>query len=412
MAKAAAEAPATTRLTLAPEATAPTVAAAIAGADHLLIEGDNLDALKALAPELGGRVRLAFIDPPYNTGRDMDYSDRFELSLSAYATRYGLARGVSHPGADRGRRHAAWLDLMYPRLLQARALLAEDGVLCVAIDDGEVHHLRMLCDEVFGWHGFVAQFVWETKRAARGVPPRTRLMANHEYVVCYARDRERVVFRGLDRDAEDFANPDGDPRGPWRSESMKATGTRRNVFDLVDPATGRRFRGNWAFSAATLSRMVGDGLVIFPAEADGTPRQKKHLGSHRNPTKAAVTSLGWHSTEAATKALMALFDGEKVFDFPKPMPLIRFFCDQLLRPGDLALDFFAGSGTTAHAVWAQNAEDGGGRRVILVQRPEPCPAQGTAAKAGFRTVADVLHARLRLAGAELGAPPLTRLLLV
>ena len=410
-ARAHAEAPAGTHLTLSPEATAPSVEAALAGLDHLLVEGDNLDALKGLRHHFGNRVRLVFIDPPYNTGRGMDYDDRFELGASGYATRYGIPRGAMAPNADLGRMHAAWLDLMYPRLVRARDLLADDGVLCVAIDDGEVHHLRMLCDEIFGPRGFVATFVWETKRAARGVPPRTGLMTTHEYVVCYARDRAKVVFHGLDRDAADFANPDGDLRGPWRSESMKATGTRRNIFELVDPATGLRYRGNWAFSEATLARMVADGRVVFPSDPGGTPRQKKHLGSHRRATKAAVTALGWHATEAATKALMAMFGGQKVFDFAKPMPLMRFFCDQLLRPGDLALDFFAGSGTTAHAVWEQNAEDGGGRRVILVQRPEPCAPGGTAALAGFGTVTEVLRARLALAAQALGGPRLTRLLL-
>jgi adenine-specific DNA-methyltransferase len=237
-------------------------------------------------------------------------------------------------------------------------------------------------------------------------------MHNHEYVVCYAHSRDLVRFRGLDRELSDFVNPDGDPRGLWRSESMKATGTRNNYFTIVDPVSGFGYHANWAFTPASIDRMVTDGLVLFPPAGDGVPRQKKFMDSYTFATKATVTSLGWHSTEKATKQLMDLFDGEKAFSFPKPLSLIEFFCDQLLHPGDLVVDFFAGSGTTGHAVMNINAmsnPDGtaSDRRFLLVQLPEALDAasrdQRTAAAvcdrlAKPRTIAELTKERLRRAG--------------
>jgi adenine-specific DNA-methyltransferase len=348
------------------------------------IEADNLHALKLLAATHTAAIKLAYLDPPYNLGRDVVYDDTF-----APAT-------------------GDWLTMIYPRLILTRELLRPDGVICISIDDAEVHRLRMLCDEIFGPQNFVATFTWETKRAARGVPPRSLLMHNHEYVVCYARDRAAVRLRGLARDDRDFANPDGDPRGPWRSESMKATGHQNNFFTITDPASGNEFYANWAFSTATLTRMIGQQLVLFPKDPGATPRQKKFRDSYLNDTKAAVTSLGWHSTERATKALMDLFDGEKVFSFPKPVSLLEFFCGQLLGPSDTVLDLFAGSGTTAHAVVNLNRGDGGERRFILVQQAERLdgriPQQRVAAACCDRlgrprTIAELTKERLRRAGA-------------
>jgi len=355
---------------------------------NLFIEGENLHALKLLRASYPNSLKLAYLDPPYNLGHDAVYADDF------------------------GPASVDWLTMMYPRLILARELLRPDGLVCVSIDDQEIARLRLLCDEVFGAQNFVANLHLETKRAARGVPPRSLLMHNHEYVVCYARERGNVRFRGLERDDADFANPDGDPRGPWRSESMKATGNQDNFFTITDPASGIGYHANWAFSRAALQRMIDDDRVLFPTRPDGAPRQKKFRSTYRNDTKAAVTSLGWHSTERATKALMDLFDGEKVFSFPKPLSLLEFFCGQLLGPGDTVLDMFAGSGTTGHAVVNLNAGDGGGRRFILIQQGEPLdgrsPQQRVAAACCDRlgkprTIAELTKERLRRAGADFRA---------
>jgi adenine-specific DNA-methyltransferase len=354
---------------------------------NLMIEGENLEALKVLAATHTGAIKLAYLDPPYHLGRGVVY-------------------------ADASGERAAWLAMIYARLLAVRDLLADDGVVCISIDDTELAYLRLLCDEVFAERNFVATFVWETKRAARGVPPRSLLMHNHEYVICYAKDRAKVRLRGIDRDDGDFVNPDGDPRGPWRSESMKATGIQHNYFTIVDPRSGAGFHANWAFSRESVEQMIADGRVLFPPTPNGTPRQKKYRSSYMNDTKAAVTSLGWHSTERATKDLMRLFDGDKPFSFPKPLSLLEFFCGQLLRPAEVVLDVFAGSGTTGHAVMNLNARDGGERRFILVQQPEPLvPAMGAQRAAAAvcdrlrkpRTIAELTKERLRRASANVRA---------
>ncbi|QUC13997.1 site-specific DNA-methyltransferase [Arachnia propionica] len=368
---------------------------------NLFIEGDNLDALKLLQESYLGKVKLIYIDPPYNTGNDFVYKDDFAETSADYLARSGQRsetgdRLVANTEAN-GRFHSDWLSMMYPRLKLARNLLDKSGIIAISIDDNEVSNLRLACDEVFGRQNFVAQFVWTTKNAARGVPPKTLLMSNHEYIVVYARTIDSVRFQGLDRDEADFSNPDGDPRGLWRSESMKATGAQDNFFTISDPRTGNEFHANWAFSRSRIAEMIADGLVLFPDSPEGMPRQKKFIDSYVNDRKAFVTSLGWYSTENATKSLMALFEGEKVFDFPKPLELLTFLIRQAtsVHNEDLVMDLFAGSGSSAAATMKLNAEDGGDRRFVMVQLPEPIPARGAAGRIGIRNIADLSRERIR-----------------
>jgi adenine-specific DNA-methyltransferase len=371
---------------------------------NVFIEGDNLEVLKILQKHYHGKIKMIYIDPPYNTGKDFVYPDNYKEGLDNYLewTRQVNEEGkkVSTNSESEGRYHSNWLNMMYPRLKLARNLLTDDGVIFISIDDNEVANLRRLLDETFGEGNFLGQFVWVTKNAARGVPPRTMLMSNHEYVIAYARRSQNVKFKGLERDENDFANPDNDPRGLWRSESMKATGAQNNYFTITEPESGETFHANWAFSESSVENMIEDGLVIFPTGDGGTPRQKKFMDSYLNDRKAFVTNLGWYSTENATKALMSLFGNEKVFDFPKPLGLLKFFVDQATSD-DIILDFFAGSGSLGHAVMAQNAEDGGTRKFILVQLPEPIEAAADACKAGFRTISEVSRKRLDLAGDQI-----------
>ena len=373
---------------------------------NVFIEGDNLEVLKILQKHYHAKIKMIYIDPPYNTGKDFVYPDNFKEGLDTYLE---WTRQVSEEGkklstnADtEGRYHSNWLNMMYPRLKLARNLLTDDGVIFVSIDDTEIAPLRKLLDEIFGEGNFLGQFVWVTKNAARGVPPRTMLMSNHEYVVAYARRIENVKFKGLERDEADFGNPDNDPRGLWRSESMKATGFQDNYFTITDPQTSRTFHANWAFSETSVIQMINDGLVLFPAEDSGTPRQKKFMDSYLNDRKAFVTNLGWYSTENATKALMSLFEGKKVFDFPKPIDLLSFLIEQTTHD-EIILDFFAGSGSIAHATLQQNVKDGGTRRYIQVQLPEPTPDGSAARNAGFMTIADIARTRIERAAARLMA---------
>ncbi|WP_182141904.1 site-specific DNA-methyltransferase [Schaalia sp. JY-X169] len=377
--------------------------------ENLFIEGDNLDALKLLQESYLGKVKLIYIDPPYNTGNDFVYNDDFAETSVEYLERSGQVsesgdRLLANSEAN-GRFHSDWLTMMYPRLKLARNLLREAGIIAISIDDNEVSNLRFVCDEVFGRQNFVAQFVWMTKNAARGVPPKTLLMSNHEYIVVYARAVENVRFQGLDRDEADFSNPDGDPRGLWRSESMKATGAQDNFFAIRDPETGNEFHANWAFSSSRVTEMVADGLVLFPASAEGTPRQKKFIDSYVNDRKAFVTGLGWHSTENATKSLMALFDGEKVFDFPKPLELLMFLIRQAtsVHDKDLVMDLFAGSGSSGAATMKLNAEDSGDRRFVMVQLAESISDQGAAGRFGLKNIADLSRERIRRTASEIGS---------
>ena len=376
----------------------------------MLIEGENLEVLRVLQKSYYGKIKMIYIDPPYNTGNDsFVYPDDYSETLDEYLKRTGEKNEDGYlnkqslwkkNSKESGQYHSAWLSMMYPRLYLARNLLRDDGVIFISIDDNEQANLKLLCDEVFGTDCFVGQFLWVTKNAARGVPPKTMLMSNHEYILAYAKNANNLRFKGVDRNEADFGNPDNDPRGLWRSESMKATGAQNNYFKIIDPVTGNAFYANWAFSEVTVKSMIENGLVLFPDTEDGTPRQKKFIDSYLNDKKAFVTNLGWHSTENATKELMSLFDGKKIFDFPKPKKLLSFLVNQATE-SELILDFFAGSGSITHAVMELNAEDGGNRQSISVQMPELLDEKSEAYKAGYRSIADITRARIEKVIAKL-----------
>lgn len=374
--------------------------------NNIFIEGDNLEVLKVLQKQYHNSIKMIYIDPPYNTGKDFVYPDNFKEGLQNYLEFSQQVdegnKKISTNTETAGRYHSNWLNMMYPRLKLARNLLTDDGVIFISIDDAEQVNLKKICDEIFGEGSFLGQFTWVTKNAARGVPPVNMLMSNHEYVVAYARNSNKLKFKGLSRDESDFSNPDNDPRGLWRSESMKATGSQDNVFTVTNPKNGYSYTSNWAFSETRFNEMIKENLVIFPKGQFGTPRQKKFMNSYLNDNKAFVTNLGWYSTENATKALMTMFEGKKYFDFPKPVELIKFFVNQSTN-NDIILDFFAGSATTAHAVMQLNAEDGGNRKHIMVQLPEPTDEKSEAFKAGYKKISDIARERINRAGEKIKA---------
>jgi len=283
---------------------------------------------------------------------------------------------------------------MYPRLTLARNLLREDGVIFISIDDNEVANLRKICDEVFGEENFVADLTWVTKTAPKGVPTRTMLVPNLEHVFVFKRS-ENFSFRGIPRDKNQFSNPDNDPRGAWKADNMKSTLSSAKVFTIQDPVTGNEYSNAWAFSKESIDRMITAGKVIFPAKPDGVPRQKRFMSEYLNENVPIVSHLDVFHTETATNQLKALFGETKVFDFPKPVPLLTQLVDQGSDPSALILDFFAGSGTTAQAVLEMNEEDGGNRKFILVQLPEVVDEDSAAAKAGFRNIAEITKERVR-----------------
>ena len=298
---------------------------------NILIKGDNLDALKLLRKNYQEKIKMIYIDPPYNTKSDeFVYNDNF--TQSKQQTLDGLNYDAKYEeyieNIYGARTHSGWLSFMYPRLLLAKDLLTDDGVIFISIDDNEQAQLKILCDEVFGQENFVGQFIWETKRAARGVPPINMLMHTHEYTLAYC--KSDFKFKGETRKEEDFSNPDNDTRGLWRSESMKATGSQNNSFVITNPKNGMEFHFNWAFSESKIKQMLAENLILFPDNKDGTPRQKKFINSYRNEKKAIISHLGWFSTENATKKFMDLFNGRKIFGFPKPVDLLTFLLINLL----------------------------------------------------------------------------------
>ncbi len=382
--------------------------------NNLFIEGDNLDALKLLIPTHRDAVKLIYIDPPYNTGRDFVYSDTRVESQADYLARTQQVSETGEPlvtnPESAGRFHAQWLSLLLPRLVLARKLLRHDGAIAVSVDDNEVGRLTCLLDEVFGKDNRIVDFVWETKAGAKGVPPKKMVTQNHEYVLVYARDASAFRFKGRPRDLSAFANPDNDPRGPWKKDNMKSTVTTGKEFSITDPATDRSFRARWAFNEDSVAQMIKEGRVIFPDTDTGWPMQKSYLNEYQNKTIPLLSLLGsgFGGTAAGAKDIAATLGSRDLFSYPKPVKLLAYLVSQIAtEPGDLVMDFFAGSGTLGEAVMNASAEDQIARRFVLVQLPEPLdinkPIHAAAAKfcdelGKPRTIAEIAKERIRRAG--------------
>lgn len=379
-------------------------------AGHVFIEGDNLEALKLLQKAYNDQVKLIYIDPPYNTGsNDFIYPDDFTDTLRAYLEFSGqvdAAGNRTSAGADvLGRRHSRWLSMMYPRLVLARNLLKQDGVIFVSIDDNEVANLRELMDEIFGPENFIAQVVWEKVYAPMN--NRMQFAVMHDYVLVYARNAAEWVPNLLPRSAEQdaaYKNPDNDPRGPWKADNFTAPAghaTPSQHYELVTPA-GNHFTPPvgraWVYTAERYKELLADNRVWFGKSGQNRPAYKRFLSEVRQgrvPETLWPYSEVGHNQDAKKELLTRVtFDSSaSVFNTPKPTQLIR----RMLTIGtatdesDIVLDFFAGSGSTADAVLQQNAEDGGNRRFIVVQLPEPTGFDD------FPVVSDITRARISAA---------------
>ncbi|MHB1678685.1 MAG: site-specific DNA-methyltransferase [Sulfuriferula sp.] len=380
---------------------------------NLMIEGDNLEVLKLLQKSYAGKVKLIYIDPPYNTGKDFVYPDNFQDNIKNYLELTGQVEGgrkISSNTEASGRFHTDWLNMMYPRLKLARNLLRRDGTLFISIDDGELPRLRIAADDIFGEENFLASFVWKS-RQNKDNRTVTGASVDHEYIVCYGNS-----IRGATRDRSQYLNPDSDPRGDWTSANMVgiATADRRpNLhYDLIEPETGINYgcpEMGWRYEPKTMERLILEDRILWPATTDGRPRRKAFLSELDSDFTGYSTIVGEGIfTRDGTADIDALFD-TRIFNFPKPVKLVADLIEQGSVSDDVVLDFFAGSGTTAHAVISQNAADGGNRRYITVQLPEPLdPAdreQKTAAdfcdKLGKpRTIAELTKERLRRAAAK------------
>ena len=392
------------------------------GTQNVFIEAENLEALKILQKSYAGSVKMIYIDPPYNTGSDsFIYPDKFSESREEYARRVGdtddagyLKRDGVFQGAwrkngkDSGHYHSNWLSMMLPRLHLAKTLLREDGVIFISIDDNEQAQLKLLCDEVFGAENFVEQIIWEKKFSPQN--DAKYFSENHDYLICYAKNITELEIKLLPRTEEinaRYKNIDNDPRGAWTSGDLLRKDVQQSGIYTITTPNGTQYNPpsgrSWRVSQTKFIEMVADNRIWFGEDGGNVPRIKRFLSEVQDGTKAIsiwkFNEVG-HNQEASQE-LRKLFDGDSYFDTPKPIRLIVQTLRLTINSDDLILDFFSGSGTTAHAVMQLNAEDGGSRRFICVQLPEETDEKSEARKAGFDTIAEIAKERIRRAGRQI-----------
>jgi adenine-specific DNA-methyltransferase len=365
--------------------------------ENLFIEGDNLEVLKLLQKSYFGKVKMIEIDPPYNTGNDFIYPDDYSESLDTYLRYTGQidneGRKYSTNTEADGRFHSKWMNMMYPRLFLARNLLREDGVIFIHIDDHEVDNLKKICNEIFGEESFLAIFIWHRRQMADS-RNQDRASTDHEYVVCYK--KPDAILKGQEIDKSKYSNHDNDPRGPWFSADLTGLANkdqRPNLhYEITNPETGHVYppsstRG-WSCAKETMQRLISEKRVLWPAKENGRPRSKKFLNEIERHETGFSSVLKVGQTTEGTRIIQNLFD-EKVFPFSKPTSLIKALIDQGAGKDDIVLDFFAGSGPTAQSILEMNKRDGGNRKFILVQLPEPT------GRVDFCTIADICKERIR-----------------
>ena len=382
--------------------------------ENLYIEGDNLEALKLLQEGYLGKVKMIYIDPPYNTGNDFIYKDDFRMNSDKYAEESGAVddegnRMVQNSDSN-GRFHSDWCSMIYSRLLLARNLLTDDGVIFISIDDNEQANLKRICDEVFGGSNFYAQIVWQKRTSPDA---RFNLGAAHDYITVVAKNFDilKETLKKLplsDERSSQYKNPDNDPRGPWASvditgQTGHATGSQ--FYKIVTPGGTEMYppAGRcWALAQSTFDALCADNRIWFGDDGNARPRQKKFLSE-----SDGVNAWTWwtndevgHNQEGA-KDVKALLGTGDLFTNPKPIRLIKKILQLASNEKSLILDFFSGSATTAHAVMQLNAEDGGHRKFIMVQLPEKCEESSEAAKAGYKTICEIGKERIRRAGNQI-----------
>ncbi len=380
---------------------------------NLYIEGDNLEVLKLLRENYLGKVKMIYIDPPYNTGNDFVYNDDFAQTTGDYVHNSGQEdeegnRLVANTESN-GRFHTDWLNMIYPRLKVAKDLLSEDGVIFVSIDDCEQRNMRILCDEIFGESNFVTQIVWQKIHSIKN--DARFFSENHEYALIYAKNKENYKVELLPRTAEmneRYKNPDNDPRGPWQSGDLVASGERSNGhFIITSPKSGKTFdvpQGkHWVYSESNLRKLVEDNQIWFGEDGNSFPRKKRFLSDVQDGRTASTIWLSEEvgHNQTATREVKHLFDDNKYFDFPKPVSYIKQMLMVSTKNEDIVLDFFSGSATTAHAVMQLNAEDGGNRKFIMVQLPEATDEKCEAYKAGYKNICEIGKERIRRAGKKI-----------
>ena len=381
--------------------------------ENLYIEGDNLEVLKLLQETYLGKIKMIYIDPPYNTGNDFVYEDDFAQSTDEYLANSGQydedGNRMAQNTESNGRFHTDWLNMIYPRLKLAKDLLTDDGVIFISIDDNEQENLKKCCDEVFGGQNFVAQLVWERAYAPKND---ARFISNsHDYVLMYARNLDGFVIGRLPRTEEAnarYQNPDNDPRGVWKPSDLSVK-TYNAACDypittpsgrVIEPPAGRC----WSLSKNAFLERLQDNRIYFGADGNSVPCMKRFLTELKYDGMAPTSIMFYkdvgHSQEGAKEVTKLLNAG--VFDGPKPVRLLtRLLTLANLKDDSLVLDFFSGSATTAHAIMQMNADKGSHIKYVMVQLPEVCDGKGTAYKAGYKTICEIGKERIRRAGQKI-----------
>ena len=384
--------------------------------ENLYIEGDNLEVLKLLQESYLGKVKMIYIDPPYNTGNDFIYADDFMRSQEEENAQMGMydedENRLFKNTDTNGRFHSDWCSMIYSRLMLARNLLTEDGVIFISIDDNELSSLIDIGKEIFGFDNYVATFVWEKRKTREN---RKIVSVRHDYIICFTKTFEQrsnaIGLEEMNDEAIDrYKNPDNDPRGVWTSVPAIAQGghaTKSQFYTLISPK-GLSFNppsgSCWRYTQERMQQAIEDNRIWFGSDGTGVPRIKKFLseGKQGLTPETLLVAENAGTNDSAKRELVSLFDGIAVFETPKPVSLIMHILSICNNAKEgICLDFFSGTSTTAHAVMQLNAEDGGHRKFIMVQLPEPCDEKSEAYKAGYKNICEIGKERIRRAGEKI-----------
>lgn len=370
--------------------------------NNVFIEGDNLEVLKLLQTSYHKKIKMIYIDPPYNKDKDFVYSDTWGDTITNYLIQTDQLSDEGYTStktSSSGRRHTNWLNMIYPRLWLSRNLLKDDGVIFVSIDDDEVANLRKVMDEIYGEENFVGQFIWKKRTGSND--SKNLVSIDHEYLICYAKNEETQLL-GMQKEFENYKNPDNDPLGDWMADNLTCNKTateRPNLYySITDPVTNITYECNknrvWAYEKNRMQKNIDENKIIFPKDGKGTPMYKRHRSEVKSDKKPISSMLGEFLNATSTKALREILDGQ-FFDYPKSVELLKILIKQSSSENDIILDFFAGSGTTAHAVMELNLEDDGNRKYILVQLPEATEKNSEAYKEGYKKISDITKTRIK-----------------
>lgn len=374
--------------------------------NNLYIEGDNLEVLKQLQKTYYGKVKMIYIDPPYNTGNDFVYNDSFDSAMDSYLEQ--TSQQLSSNPETYGRFHTKWLNHIYPRLVLARNLLKEDGVIFISIDDHEVDKLRFICNEIFGEVNFLAQVIWE--RAFSPVNLKKHFSESHDYILCYAKDITKAVCNGLPRNEDTmsrYSNPDNDTRGPWTSGDLSVgPAIESKIYEITTPS-GRKVLPPsgycWRLDKEKFEEYKKDNRIWFGPDGNNVPRIKRFLSE----VKQGITPMTiWkyqdvgHSQEAS-QYLKKIFDNKAYFDYPKPVKLIKQCIQLYTSDEDIIMDFYSGSSTTADAVIQLNVEQQTNRKFIMVQLPELLSERSVAYKDNYRNICEIARKRIDICGEQI-----------